>query len=73
MFQVKFGSPTATLLALCGLDKQDFTSAATQYALENSDAIDVLINVLELEVDDYRCKVNFLADRRDNPVNVTRQ
>ena len=53
---IEFGTPTATLLALCGLSQLDFGSNIIQYALESSDAIDVLINVLE--ADDHKCKVS---------------
>ncbi|KAK4019361.1 outer dynein arm-docking complex subunit 2 [Daphnia magna] len=52
---IKFGSPTATLLALCGLNRYDLTLPMCQQALENSEAVDVLINVLE--ADDHKCKV----------------
>lgn len=51
----QYGSPTATLLALCGLCRYDVTQPIIQQALERSDAIDVLINVLE--ADDQKCKV----------------
>lgn len=51
----KFGSPTATLLALCGLSRYDVSQPMIQQALERSEAIDVLINVLE--ADDHKCKV----------------
>lgn len=49
-------------MALCGLTKLDFSSTIIQYALENAEAIDVLINVLE--ADDYKCKVRPLAMER---------
>ena len=52
---VQYGSPTATLLALCGLRKFDLSSSMCQQALENSEAVCVLINVLE--ADDFKCKV----------------
>lgn len=54
--KLKFGSPTATLLALCGLSRYDVSQPMIQQALERSEAIDVLINVLE--ADDHKCKVN---------------
>lgn len=59
----KFGSPTATLLALCGLSRYDLTLPIVQQALENSEAIDVLINVLEAE--DHKCKVAALRVLQD--------
>ena len=53
---LQFGSRTATLLALCGLSRYDLTGTPMfQQALENSEAIDVLVNVLE--ADDHKCKV----------------
>ncbi len=43
------------MLALCGLSRYDLTLPMCQQALENSEAVDVLINVLE--ADDHKCKV----------------
>lgn len=51
----QFGSPTATLLALCGLSRYDLSQTMCQQALDISQAMDVLINVLE--ADDHKCKV----------------
>ena len=43
-------------MALCGLSRYDLTGQPMfQQALENSEAIDVLVNVLE--ADDHKCKV----------------
>ena len=52
---LKVGNRTATILALTCLKEEDLESDPIQEAIRNTDGLEILVNLLEIE--DRKCKV----------------